>query len=260
MEAAIAYEIERQISVIESGQKVSQETRGWDEIKGKTFTQRSKETAKDYRYFPDPDLPKLHTSIFSEILVSRQDDIFESLPTRKRLKYTNLGLLPTTIETIIQDATLSSYFESVLTVAGTDAEAKTIVLAANYLLTDFSPQIMSANSHSVILSPQNFWSLIAAVSAGKITTRVAKDIIIALALTDADPIAYATSEGLLGGVSSDDVATLVAGVLSANESVVAEYRAGKTAALQYLLGQAMKQSRGAIDPKTITEQIIVAIG
>ncbi len=260
VEAAIAYEIERQISVIESGQKVSQETRGWDEIKGKTFTQRSKETAKDYRYFPDPDLPKLHTSIFSEILVSRQDDIFESLPTRKRLKYTNLGLLPTTIETIIQDATLSSYFESVLTVAGTDAEAKTIVLAANYLLTDFSPQIMSANSHSVILSPQNFWSLIAAVSAGKITTRVAKDIIIALALTDADPIAYATSEGLLGGVSSDDVATLVAGVLSANESVVAEYRAGKTAALQYLLGQAMKQSRGAIDPKTITEQIIVAIG
>lgn len=259
VESAIEYEVQRQISVIESGQKLVQETRGWDEVKGQTFSQRSKETAKDYRYFPDPDLPKINTAEYPALQVSRQDEIFNKIPAKLREEYAAFGISEATIEIILQSQFLSRYFTQILATKLLN-DNTAIVIAANYLLTDLSPLVLAQSDEKNIFTPEHFAQLVNAVHGRKLTTRVAKDVIIALALTDADPIAYATEHGLMVTVSTDDLRGMVTKIIADNESVVTEYRAGKTAALQFLLGQAMKQTRGAVDPKIITEEFIKAIG
>lgn len=259
VEGAIAYEIERQIAVLEKGELLTQETRGWDEVKGKTFSQRSKETAKDYRYFPDPDLPKLFLLEIPAISISREDEIFIKIPTKLRIKYLNTGLSASTVETIIQSKMLTEYFEAV-SKAAISPSSEFCVLAANYLLTDLSPQLALVTEESIILSPKHFARLIEAVLGRKFTSRVAKDIIIALALNDSDPVAYATEYDLIVSNDTSGIKDMIKGTLSAHPTVVAEYKAGKTAALQFLLGQAMKQSRGAIDPALIKEALLQELG
>jgi aspartyl-tRNA(Asn)/glutamyl-tRNA(Gln) amidotransferase subunit B len=259
VESAIAFEIERQISVIESGQSIEQETRGWDEVQGKTFTQRSKETAKDYRYFPDPDLPKLNTSKYPALLISREDEIFNKIPAKRRVLLASLGITEATAEIIIQSAFLSEYVEALLGL-GLASDVKKTTLAVNYLLTDLAPLVITASEAQLVLSPVHFLAIISALADGKFTTRIAKDIIIALAVADADPLEYARTNNLVVEVSAEMIQALVQKVITENEAVVAEYKAGKTTALQYLLGQAMKQSRGTIAPNLISETLIAAIG
>ncbi len=259
VESAIAYEIERQISVIESGQNLQQETRGWDEVGQKTFTQRSKETAKDYRYFPDPDLPKLNTAKYPALLISREDEIFNKIPAKRRVLLVGLGITEATAEIIIQSVFLSEYVEALLGLGLAD-DAKKTTLAVNYLLTDLAPLVVDVTESKSVLSPMHFLAIISALADGKFTTRIAKDIIIALAVADADPIEYARTNNLVVEVSAEMIAALVKKVITENEAVVAEYKAGKTTALQFLLGQAMKQSRGTIAPNLISETLIATIG
>ncbi len=259
VEAAIEYEVKRQISVIENGQTLIQETRGWDEVKGQTFSQRSKETAKDYRYFPDPDLPKLLISEYPELQISRTNEIFNKIPAKLRELYSGMGISEPTIEIILQSQFLSQYFSDVIS-TGILCDTAAVVVAANYLLTDLSPLVAIQAPGDVLLSPRHFAELVQAVFTKKMTSRVAKDVIIALALHDADPIAYATEHNLIVSISAADLAVIVARIISENQTVVAEYKAGKTAALQFLLGQAMKQTKGAVDPKVITNQLVETIG
>ena len=260
VEGAIAYEIKRQISVIESGQKLTQETRGWDEEKNTTFSQRSKETAKDYRYFPDPDLPKLKLDEFPALNVSRQDEIFSNTPKNKRVIYKNLGINDSSIETILQNRFLVTYFDAV--VKNLPTETKELAnLAANYLLTDLSPLITTmVPTEATLLTPAHFAQLVEAVGAHTLTSRAAKDIIIALAQRDEDPLQYAKNEGLLSDVSDDSLNELIKEVLLEFPDIVVEYKGGKLSVFQFLLGQAMKRSRGTIDPKRITEQLKKSIG
>jgi len=259
VESAIEYEIERQISVIESGQKLQQETRGWDEVGQKTFSQRSKETAKDYRYFPDPDLPKLNTSEYQGLLISREDEIFNKIPAKKRVLLTGLGITEATAEVIIQSQFLSEYVDMLLGL-GMASDAKVTTLAVNFLLTDLAPLVSEARDVAHVLSPVHFYAIIKALAEGKFTTRIAKDIIIALALADADPLEYARTNNLIVEVTPEMVQALVQKVLSENEAAVAEYKAGKTATFQFLLGQAMKHSRGTIPPNVISEALVATIG
>jgi aspartyl-tRNA(Asn)/glutamyl-tRNA(Gln) amidotransferase subunit B len=259
VEAAIEFEIARQISVIESGQNIEQETRGWDELNGKTFVQRSKETAKDYRYFPDPDLPKLDIEKFVASFETRSNDIFESLPSNKRLKYKDIGLTSNMIEVILQSRILSDYFNAIVKLYS-DHDLKILCNAANYLVTDLAPFLSVATSNDVILSPAHFYELMTLLYKKQVTSRVAKDIIIALALADTDPYDYALKQGLLGENSMVSIESLIADVITQNQSVVADYRSGKTAALQFLLGQTMKRSRGSIDPGILSDALKQAIG
>ena len=259
VEAAITFEIDRQIAVLQSGEMLHQETRGWDEVQGKTFTQRSKETAKDYRYFPDPDLPKLNTSKYPALLISREDEIFNKIPAKRRILLTGIGITEATAEIIIQSAFLSEYVDALLGL-GLATDAKKTTLAVNYLLTDLAPLVVDVVESELVLSPMHFLAIITALADGKFTTRIAKDIIIALAVADADPIEYARTNNLVVEVSAEMIQALVQKVLTENAAVVAEYKAGKTTALQFLLGQAMKHSRGTIAPNLISEALIAAIG
>lgn len=251
VEGAIQFEIERQIAVLEKGGSLEQETRGWDEVKLATFTQRSKETAKDYRYFPDPDLPKIVTSDVPEFNKTLLAEITPVLPSKKREIYNDIGLPSNQIEIIIQNIKLDSYFGELFTARTTDPA--TLRLSANYLLTDLWPLIADSSDNQETLSTHHFLQLMDLVVTKKITSRVAKDIIIALALSDADPVEYATAHNLISTLTNDDIKMLVRGIIDAHETVVTEYKSGKTASLQFLIGQAMKATKGAADPKTLTD-------
>ncbi len=246
VEAAIEYEVKRQVELIERGEKVIQETRGWDENKGKTFAQRIKESANDYRYFPDPDLPKLNVQASPSISLSRLRENMPELPEIKRLKYTNLGLSIKQVEMIVSNSELDVFLTECMQSINDD---KVIRLAANYLTTDLIPLL---NSRSITnASIGNFVALIGLISEGKITSRVAKDILSEVVFDGKDPIILVTERGLLMDNSSDSLTDAVTQIIKENPAVALEYKNGKEAALQFLVGQGMRITKGSADPSLL---------
>lgn len=245
VESAIRYEIERQIAIIEAGGVVHQETRGWDESKSETFLQRSKETAKDYRYFPDPDIPKFQIDAIADYSKATLTEILPELPSEKRFKYSFLGLTDSQIETVIQDENIRDYFDSCVPMMETETGLPTAVV--NYLLTDMVPVWATAPSVQR-LAPEHFVALMKQVATKKVTSRVAKDLIIEFANNDTDVLAVATERSLLSNMTPEVLEAMVREIVAAHSTVVAEYKAGKVASLQFLLGQAMKATKGAADP------------
>lgn len=249
VESAIEYEVDRQIHILEQGDNVVQETRGWDENKLKTFSQRLKESAHDYRYFPDPDLPKLDTQKVPEFVVSRIKENLPSLPDEKRNKYINLGLTREQIETIIADVRVSGFFDLVTAQRLSGDVVKT---AANYLTTD----VISLLATDASLSPDallGFVELMTMVTAGEVTSRVAKDILPHVVFEAVLPRKYASEHGLLQNSSKDELLATVRSIIEANPVVVSEFKSGKQNALQFLIGQGMKATKGAANPGVLSE-------
>ncbi|MES2748773.1 MAG: Asp-tRNA(Asn)/Glu-tRNA(Gln) amidotransferase subunit GatB [Patescibacteria group bacterium] len=257
VESAITFEINRQTELLEKGEVVMQETRGWDEVKLRTFSQRSKETAKDYRYFPDPDLPKMNMSKIESFSPHRLAEIMPELPQEKRLKYNDIGLTSSQIEIIIQNEVLNAYFDSLVQL---DTNPAILLLSANYLLTDFLPQLQTKADDSIVLTPSHFIALMHLVSERKVSSRVAKDMLIAIGLHDTDPLVYAETHNLISVFTPEQLTDLVKGIIQAHPSVVLEYQGGKIASLQFLLGQAMKKTKGAVDPVTLKNTFISELG
>ncbi len=250
VEGAIAFEIKRQIDALERGEKLVQETRGWDEAKGKTFSQRVKESANDYRYFPDPDLPKLDLTKSERLSVSRIQETMPVLPTEKREIYKNLGLTIEQTEIVIAQSAIDKFFLRVVESAQNDAEV--VRLAANYLVTDLLPRIESVEVLASAYA-EHFVSLMQMLKENKITSRVAKDTLLEVAIDGNEPVALATSRGLLQNNSEEGLVDVITAVIEANPSVVADYKAGKEASVQFLVGQGMKLSKGSANPKVLLE-------
>jgi aspartyl-tRNA(Asn)/glutamyl-tRNA(Gln) amidotransferase subunit B len=252
VEGAIIYETKRQIELIENGEAVKQETRGWDESKGKTFSQRSKETANDYRYFPDPDIPKFVRSEIAEFSDSRIDEKIPEIPAIKRLKYKDLGLDDIQIEVIIGDIEHDAFFQDVIAHLPESIERR---LAANYFVTDVLALIEQGrsiqNAHA-----DTFAGLLALVSEGKITSRVAKDLLPEVVFEGLSAQDIAISRGLLQQNSEDALRPIVETIIADNPAVVAEYRSGKESSLQFLIGQGMKASRGSANPVALRELLV----
>ncbi len=246
VEAAINFEIARHISVLDAGGVITQETRGWDEDKLETYLQRSKETAKDYRYFPDPDIPKLQIDKILAFEPSKIAEKMAILPEEKREKYSYLGLPSNQIEEMIANIALDSYYRSVIEYLGDNDEAAK--LAANYLLTDFSKTDLSSPH---VLAPEEFGFIVRQLIAKKITSRVAKDLLIEFAENNTSIEAIISDRNLANNFSEAMLREVVVAVIEASPQAVAEYRAGKVASIQYLVGQAMKQTKGAADPTTL---------
>jgi len=257
VEAAITYEIERHIELLEKGERLIQETRGWDENRNKTFSQRSKETAKDYRYFADPDIPKINVSTHEAFSPSRLSEKMPILPDNKRLEYKNLGLTSELVEVIITQPELDTYFTVVL--ATCKNSKSTAKLAANYLTSDI-PAILASGSVSLTqLSVEHFVELMELLDQNKINSRVAKDLLPDLFGSLLSPLQLAEERGLLQVSDTASLEPIIKDILVENESVVSEYIAGKEAALQYLVGQCMKKTRGAANPATLKELIVKLI-
>jgi aspartyl-tRNA(Asn)/glutamyl-tRNA(Gln) amidotransferase subunit B len=252
VEAAIAYEINRQIEVLESGGEIAQETRGWDDNKSRTFSQRTKETAKDYRYFPDPDISKIVSSQEPAFSSARLDEIMPELPDIKRTSYSNLGLTSSTIEVIIADQSLDEYFAAVI--QQTD-DKDVVKLAANYLTSDVVSILGSSQLKLEDLQSTHFIELLQLVNENKIGSRVAKDLLPELFGAQSSPLAIATEKNVLQVSDASALDPIIEQVIAEHAEVVEQYRGGKDASLQFLVGQGMKLSKGAANPQMLRDEI-----
>lgn len=254
VERAIEYEMERQRELLESGQKVKQETRGWDESAGKTFSQRSKEEAEDYRYFPDPDLPKLVIRDVPEFALDGLRNEMPELPKDRRRRYSTLGIKGEDIETFLPNRSLATLFEE----ASKELLGKEeLLLASNYLTSDLIGLVKRANADAdtvrFLFTGAAFAELIRMVIGKKLSSRGAKDVLHALFKDGGSPAAVAEKLGLLQKSDATELKVVVEGVIAANQKVAQDYKSGKMSALQFLVGQGMKATKGAGNPKMLQE-------
>lgn len=257
VESAIMYEIARQTELLEKGGEVVQETRGWDENRSKTFTQRTKETAKDYRYFPDPDIPKMDISNYANFDAHRLSEIIPKLPKIKRIEYENLGLKRDQIEVLLANKELDTFFSSVIALP--EFRAEVAKLAVNYLTSDVL-SIVSIDSKALNdLRPIHFVELMIMLSENKLSSRAAKDLLSDLFASEKGPLAIAEARGLLQVSDTSSLKPVIDDVVAEYATVADEYRAGKEASLQFLLGQCMKKTRGAANPSVLKELLEKAL-
>ncbi|MCD5381253.1 MAG: Asp-tRNA(Asn)/Glu-tRNA(Gln) amidotransferase subunit GatB [Candidatus Pacebacteria bacterium] len=257
VEGAINYEIKRQTEMLEAGKELAQETRGWDENKARTFSQRSKETAKDYRYFPDPDIPKIDVSNHTEFSTTRLSENTPVLPDIKRLNYKNLGLPSAAIETIISSEELDNYFANVASDETLSSEV--IKLSANYLTSDIAALLNEKGLKLADLRPLYFVELMTMLVDDKIGSRVAKDLLAGLFGSSEGPLKIAMDRNLLQMSDGDSLQPVIDEIISENQSVVDEVRSGKEAAVQFLVGQGMKKTKGAANPGMLKKMFIESI-
>jgi aspartyl-tRNA(Asn)/glutamyl-tRNA(Gln) amidotransferase subunit B len=233
IERAIAHEIERQVTLLKSGSAVSQETRGWDDGAQATFVQRQKESSHDYRYFPDPDLPKLKLSELPQFARDALARELPELPWQKRERYASLGFLqPQDIEQLTDDAGLAEFFDAAAARLRAPEPRKA---AANMVL----------NYVAGIRKDKEGWlpglDLFVEVIEKKLPAPQAKSSILGgtlTALTDAS-----------------ELPALAQKVIEANPGPAGDYKAGKEAAMQFLVGQGMKESKGSANPAALREAI-----
>ena len=245
VESAIKFETARHIKLLEDNQEVQQETMGWDENKSKTFTQRSKETAHDYRYFPDPDIPKFKRDEIEEFSDSSIDEILPETPDSKRLNLRNLGLTSEQIEIIISERERDLFFNKVIQSLSKQVDIK---LVANYFTSDLISAVSNGDYSLRSGNAEFFGELVYMVQKGELTSRVAKDILVEVVFQASDPNLLAKERGLLQENSSDTLSLLIDKIIAENQAVVAEYKAGKESVIQFLVGQCMKESRGSANP------------
>ncbi|HAO64393.1 TPA: Asp-tRNA(Asn)/Glu-tRNA(Gln) amidotransferase subunit GatB [Candidatus Taylorbacteria bacterium] len=253
VEKAVAYEIARHIEALERGEKIVQETRGWDENKNKTFSQRSKENAHDYRYFPDPDLPKLKLSEIPEFSFELLKQSLPELPWDKRIRYEkSFGLKKQDTNFLVENIAYATFFESA--VVGKDK--KSIELIANYLTSDV---VGAANKQNLDVTstligklvPANLAKVIDMISAGELSSRGAKDVIADALISGADAGEIAREKNLIQKNDVGELAKIIVGVISENKKAVDEYKAGKQASLQFLIGQGMRATKGSANPEML---------
>jgi aspartyl-tRNA(Asn)/glutamyl-tRNA(Gln) amidotransferase subunit B len=250
---AIEYEIQRQKRVLESGKKIIQETRGWDEINQKTFSQRVKEESHDYRYFPDPDLPKIMIKEVQDFTLVRLKEEMPELPWERRERYKKVfGLKDEDIEIFIQNRELGIFFEDVAQCLSKDKNL--IIRASNYIISDLLG-FQQNLEYSVLrnLKAEQFADLISMTGTGEISSRGAKDILKIMAEKGGNPRMIAQEKSLFQKSNEEELRHIVEKIAKEYESVVTDFKNGKEAALQFLIGQGMKETRGAANPKILKE-------
>lgn len=255
VERAIAHEIERQEKLITSGGTVEQETRGWDEAKQVTFHQRYKEGSADYRYFPEPDLPKMVRSDVHEFSDEELRSSLPELPWVRRARYTaDYALKETDSAYVSASPERCAFFDGVAAMLGQDQSL--IALAANYMVSDVAGIYAKRGKESFeTLDVGAFAKLIRLVANGDLSSRGAKDILAILIEEGGDPETIAKERGLMQIHDPEALGKTVETILAAESKAVAEYKAGKQTALQFLVGKAMKESKGAGNPQLLRELI-----
>jgi aspartyl-tRNA(Asn)/glutamyl-tRNA(Gln) amidotransferase subunit B len=240
------FEVERQTKLLNAGKKVVSETRGWREDTQETASQRSKEEAHDYRYFPEPDLPP--------IAVSREwvEEIrrgLPELPDARRARFVSqFGLTDYEANLLTESRARADYYETALRALDGLEDKAAAKLAANWLLGDLSRLLNDAgldvDGEGIKLGAEAFAKLLKLLQAGSITNAAAKEVLRAAFETGADPEAIVAERGLGAMQDSDAVTGIVRKIVADNAKIVAEYRGGKTGAINALLGLVMKETRG----------------
>jgi aspartyl-tRNA(Asn)/glutamyl-tRNA(Gln) amidotransferase subunit B len=265
MEKAILYEIERQTKAIEESEELKQETRGWDDNAGKTVHQRFKESSADYRYFPEPDIPPI--KINGQQIEAIKAGLIE-LPSEKKARFMNeYGFDATTAEILVSDKPLADYAEHVVSEleewidsTGDTWERqknKLSKLTANWLISELFKHLNANNQtiREIKITPENFAELMTLVYQDKINSSASQTILGVMYEKGGDPTNIMDDLGLQ---QMDDAAILEAivnSVLAANLDQVAQYKAGKTAVAQFLVGKVMAETKGKANPKKVQELV-----
>jgi aspartyl-tRNA(Asn)/glutamyl-tRNA(Gln) amidotransferase subunit B len=261
VEKAIDFEIKRQTEVLDRGEKVAQETRGWDEARGETVSQRKKESAHDYRYFPEPDIPPLR---FTSEYIENLRRALPELPDHKEKRFMEeYSLSRENADVIISDKNLAEYFEQVVSEIKekmkcgevVSDEEKCLRLSANYMASELQKHLIK-NDHvikDIKVSPENFAELIGFIADGKINSSAAQTVLEEMYHTGGDPSQIIEAKGLIQVSDEGVLESLVLEVIGNNEKSVEDFKAGKQNALQFLMGQVMKESKGKANPAMIME-------
>ena len=249
VERAIAYEIARQVRVLEEGGTIAQETRLWDAEREETRSMRSKEFAHDYRYFPDPDLLPL---VVEDDFVEAVRRALPELPEARRARFaSDLGLPPYDAEVLTSRRDLADYFEAVVR-AYPNAKA-----ASNWVMGDVLRLVRERKLDDALtitawpVEPQRLGELIALIDEGAISGKIAKTVFEEMAATSAAPGAIVAARGLTQMSDEGAIMAAVDEVLAANADKVAEYRAGKDKLLGFFVGQVMKATGGKANPPLV---------
>jgi aspartyl-tRNA(Asn)/glutamyl-tRNA(Gln) amidotransferase subunit B len=253
VEKAIEYEIKRQENILEAGERVVQETRGWDENTQKTFSQRKKEESHDYRYFPEPDLPKLKLENLGWAKFDNIKKDLPELPKEKRLRYKNtFGIKDSDIEFYLNDQVFLKIFEEGVK----DLKSKDeFILLSNYISSDLAGLVKNGADLDKI-SGRKMASIILLIKSGKLSSRGAKDVLIEVVKNGGEPNEIASVLGVVQVSDEGAIKAIVERVIKVNDKVVNDYKTGKVAALQYLVGQVMKESKGSAKPDIVKEIIL----
>ena len=254
VEKAIDFEIKRQSELLDGGEKVKQETRGWDDVQNITRSQRSKEEAHDYRYFPEPDLPPLDLREIPEFNLGELKSGLPELPGQKRIRLKKeYGIAGSKLEIFIQDKSLSEFFEAVVSefeeLLKAEPKEKLIGLVVNYMTSDLLG-LLKEKGEAIAkteVTPENFAELMEMLYKEELSSRGAKDIL--KQMIDApggeanDPHKIAEREGFMQIMDEGALKDIVENVLAANEKAAADYKNGKEVSLQFLIGQAMREAK-----------------
>lgn len=250
----IDYEVERQISVLESGGTIDQETRRWDDVKGISVLMRSKEDAQDYRYFPEPDLP---TIVVAEARIEELKSKIPELPNKKIVRYVkDLGIGQKEATFIAEDKVVSAFFDECIKID--ESLAKPI---SNWILSDITKYCNETNKkiNDTKLTPAKLIEIIKLINENKISNTAGRTVFDVIVEEDKS-VADVVSEKELSQVSDTSALEAIADeVISNNEKSVTDYKNGKTNALGFLVGQCMKASKGKANPKMMSEIILSKI-
>ena len=248
VERAINYEVERQIDLIESGGKVSQETRLYDPNKNETRPMRSKEEANDYRYFPDPDLLPL---VITEEQIQTVKQNLPELPQQKRDRFiSEYSLSHYDATVLVSSRAMASYFETVVTASGNQAK-----LSANWVMGELSAALNKADIEITEspVSADQLGNLVLRIADNTISGKIAKTIFEALWNKEGSVDEIIEKRGLKQVTDMGAIETLIDKIIAENPGQVADYRAGKDKLFGFFVGQAMKASGGKLNPQQLNE-------
>jgi aspartyl-tRNA(Asn)/glutamyl-tRNA(Gln) amidotransferase subunit B len=254
LKQALDFEIARQVALLEGGGRVGQETRLYDANRGETFSMRSKEDAHDYRYFPEPDLVPLR---LGEDLVAEIQASMPELPAHKRARFIrDYALREYDADVLTQSRAASDFFETAAKVSG-DAKS-----SANWVMGDLMAALKAENKE-IAESPvraEDLGALIRLIASGELSGKLAKEIFPKMFATGDSPGAIVEREGLKQISDAGALDGIIAGVIAANPKQVEQYRGGKTTVINFLVGQAMKATRGQANVAVVTELLKQKLG
>jgi len=268
---AIEYEIKRQTEVLDRGEKVVQETRGWDEKKQITVSQRAKEQAHDYRYFPEPDLPGLN---FSEKYIQDIKAEIPELPQNRRIRFKDeYGLKESDIEIFVSNKDLGEYFEQVVSEfqewlkskdnknIGEKEYKELAQIASNYILSDLLGLLdkMSVEDKKFLITPENFAEFVFLLYKKEMTSRISKIVLKEMFEKGTDPSDVIQKMGLSKIENKEELGEIVEQVISQNLKAVKDLKEGKGEALQFLIGQVMARTKGKASPDILKQLFTKAL-
>jgi len=261
IERALDYEVARQTEMLNSGEKIMQETRGWDDAKGITLSQRSKEEANDYRYFPEPDLPPFDLTAENHFDLNEIKTWLPELPKDKCRRFQiEYGLSIDDSVALTDDLDVAKYFEQAITLLPDAADSPEIKRerskkVANWMTGELTARL-NASEDSIVstkVSPENLVALVEMIESGSISGKMAKDVFATMFETGKEPKKIVDESGLSQITDVSAIGKVIDEVLAANEKSVADYRAGKQQAFGFLIGQVMAKTKGQASPNVVNE-------